>query len=96
MTVTVASFKLVHKEFDSIDSDVVQLHLDEAVAETDSEVCGSLTDKVVRLRAADALARNPFGQQATLVDDEGKTPYSKTLEDLLDRLGRTAGIDEEA
>lgn len=90
MAVTVEQFVAIHPEFAAIAASnpaMVSTALADAAAETDATVCGSETDKVVRLKAADGLARSPFGQQAKLVDDEGRTPYEKSLAATVNRLG---------
>lgn len=92
MSVTVDSFVASHPEFREIAAahpTMVSTALADAVAETDATVCGGETDRIVRLRAADALARSPFGAQAQLVDDEGRTPYQHSLERLVQRIGLT-------
>lgn len=90
MTLSAATFVERHPEFAAIHASnpaVVEGAIADAVAEVDSTVCGTETDKVVRLKAADALARSPFGQQAQLLDDEGKTPYQVSLEQTIQRIG---------
>lgn len=92
MPVTVDSFVARHPEFREIAAahpTMVSTAIADAVAETDATVCGAETDRVVRLRAADELARSPFGVQAKLVDDEGRTPYQLSLERLVQRIGLT-------
>lgn len=87
---TVEQFITSHPEFAAIAAShpgMVSTALDDATAATDATVCGAETDRVVRLKAADDLARSPFGQQAGLVDDEGRTPYEKSLEATTLRLG---------
>lgn len=90
MALTVEQFVAIHPEFTAIAADhpvMVSTALAAAAAATDATVCGAETNRVVRLKAADELARSPFGQQARLVDDEGRTPYEKTLASLTGRLG---------
>jgi hypothetical protein len=90
VAVTVEQFVAIHPEFANIAANhpaMVSTALADAAAETDATVCGAESDRVVRLKAADVLARSPFGQQAALVDDEGRTPYARSLEALVDRLG---------
>ena len=92
MAVTVDSFVASHPEFADVAAqhrDMVATAIADAAAETDATVCGAETDRVVRLRAADELARSPFGAQVKLVDDEGRTPYEKSLERLVQRIGLT-------
>lgn len=92
MAVTVDSFVASHPEFAAIATShptMVSTAIADAVAETDSTVCGDETDRVVRLKAANELARSPFGAQAHLVDDEGRTPYERSLERLTQRIGLT-------
>ncbi len=58
MSVTVDSFVASHPEFREIAAahpTMVSTALADAVAETDATVCGAETDRIVRLRAADAL-----------------------------------------
>lgn len=90
MALTVEQFTAIHPEFAAIATShpvMVQNALDEAAAETSADVCGAETNKVIRLKAADTLARSPFGQPSTLVDDEGKTPYLRSLETTVERIG---------
>lgn len=90
MAVTVEQFVAIHPEFAATATShpaMVSTALADAAAETDATVCGAETDRVIRLKAADALARSPFGQQAKLVDDEGRTPYEKSLAAVVSRLG---------
>lgn len=90
MALTVEQFVAIHPEFADIVANhpvMVSTALADAAAATDATVCGTETDRVVRLKAADELARSPFGQQARLVDDEGRTPYEKSLSSLTERLG---------
>lgn len=90
MALTVEQLVAIHPEFAAIATShptMVSTAIADAVAETDATVCGAETDRVVRLKAADALARSPFGQQAGLVDDEGRTPYEKSLTSVVQRLG---------
>lgn len=92
MAVTVDSFVASHPEFREIAAAhpaMVSTALADAVAETDATVCGAETDRVVRLKAADELARSPFGVQAQLVDADGNTPYNLSLERLVQRIGLT-------
>lgn len=89
--VTVEQFKNMHKEFASVADDVVQTHLNEAAADTDADVCGAQTDRVIRLKTAHALAISPYGASARLVDDDGNTPYEKTLATLTENLGLAQG-----
>jgi hypothetical protein len=90
VALTVEQFVAIHPEFADIAAKhpvMVSTALADAAAATDATVCGAETDRVVRLRAADELARTPFGQQAQLVDDEGRTPYQVSLSAAVDRLG---------
>lgn len=90
MSLTPEQFVAIHPEFAAIAAKhpaMVATALVDAAAATDATVCGAETDKVVRLRAADELARSAFGQQAGLVDDEGRTPYERSLEGTVQRLG---------
>lgn len=90
MTLSAATFVERHPEFAAVYAShpaVVEGAIADAIAETDATACGAETDKVVRLKAADALARSPFAQQAQLVDDEGRTPYQVTLEKTVERIG---------
>jgi hypothetical protein len=89
VTITYAQFVARHPEFAApgVPEALVQGELDDAALEVDATVAGAETDKVIRLKAAEALARSPFGQQANLVDDEGKTPFTLSLKAAIDRLG---------
>lgn len=90
MTLSAATFLERHPEFASINETnpaMVTGAIADAIAEVDATACGAETDKVVRLKAADALARSPFGQQAQLVNDEGQTPYQASLEKTIERIG---------
>lgn len=92
MTITVEQLVAIHPEFAAIATShpvMVSTALADAAAETDATVCGVETDRVVRLKAAHALARSPYGQQAGLVDDEGRTHYERSLDALVDRIGLT-------
>lgn len=90
MTVSAASFVEQHPEFAALHASnpaMVTTALADALAEVDATACGTEADRVQRLKAADALARSPFAQQAGLVDDEGRTPYQATLERITERIG---------
>lgn len=93
--VTVEAFKSMHKEFADVADDVVQTHLNEAADDTDATVCGGQTDRVIRLKACHAIALSPFGAQAALADENGVTPYLKTLETLTGNLGLAHGVADD-
>lgn len=87
MTITYEQFVVRHAEFAALPEAVVQGELDDAALEVDATVAGTETDKIIRLKAAEALSRTPFGAQAGLVDDEGNTPFTLSLKSAVDRLG---------
>lgn len=90
MSFTVEEFVSLHPEFAKMAAThpaMVSNAIAEAVASTDAAVCGAETGRLVRLKAADDLARSPFGQQAGLVDDEGRTPYERSMTSTVERLG---------
>lgn len=92
MALTAEALVAAHPEFTAIAAShpgVVSTAIADAAAETDASVCGAETDRVVRLKACDLIARSPFGAQANLVDEDGITPYSRTLEQVVSRIGLT-------
>jgi hypothetical protein len=70
-------------EFRTVNDILAQAAIDEAVATLAPDVYGpDRIDRAISLKAADILARSPFGRSQRLVLDDGSTIYSKELQQL--------------
>ena len=79
---TLDDFRALHREFRSVADALVQAKLDAAALSIAPDVYGAKTDRGIELKAADLLARTPFGLSQRLVSDKGETVYSRELGEL--------------
>lgn len=68
-------FVAVFKEFDGIDTTVVDARLEEAKRRTPAAVWKTKTKDAQGWLAAHLLAISPHGQNARLANDKGESPY---------------------
>jgi len=85
MSWTPATFRAVLEEFENISDAVIQDALSEAALEVRSSVFGQKTDSAVKWRAADLLARRPFGEMAR-IDKTGKTIYLERYQEIVNQV----------
>lgn len=70
-----AAFRVRFPEFETAGDSFVQAALDSAALETDAKLLGGFYDEAHGLLAAHKLAMSPYGMNARLVNDDGKTTY---------------------
>lgn len=76
-----ANFKTRFPEFAAagLNDPMLQAYLDDAIAQIDVSSCGTLSDQIIYLLTAQALALSPSGNTATLVNRDGSTVYDERL-----------------
>lgn len=72
---TVGMFVVQFPEFEGVDTDLLQVHLDAAELEIDRSVWLLKGDQGQGYLAAHKLALSPFGNNAKLVAKDGSTTY---------------------
>jgi len=90
MTISEAAFKARWPEFESADSDLIELVLVEAQNQANATVLGNSYTEYVLTLAADMLATHPFGQPMRLSDNTGQTIYARLLDRI--RKQKTFGL----
>lgn len=82
---TLAKFLERFPEFADNQADVILIQemLDLAELQVDEVQLGTLYDQAWSYKAAHMLANSPFGQQARLVSDEGKTTYEEQFDQII-------------
>jgi len=82
MAVSVSSFKARYTQFATTDEDLVSSVIDEASAQCNSVVWGSLRDQGILLLTAHLLEIDAYGEASRLVDDTKKTTFLRQFNSL--------------
>lgn len=70
-----ASFRVSFPEFSTATDPFVQVWLDAAATELDTDLCGTRYDEMHGLLAAHKIAVSPHGKNLRLVLPTGQSPY---------------------
>lgn len=89
---TAAEFKAVFPEFLGAPDLLVTAKISDAVGRTSEEVWGALWTQGVMYRAADLLAKSPFGRSMRLVNKDNTTAYSADLRTMVRRVAAASGL----
>lgn len=87
---TAEKFLTQFPEFKGVELDLVQAHLDAAALEIDVDIWGLKADQGQAYLAAHKMALSPYGQNARLSTDDGRTTYFTHYKAL--RLQVTSGF----
>ncbi len=79
---TLVEFRVAFPEFKTAGDELVQNKLDFASRVLSREVLDDMYDEAHGVKAADMLAKSPFGQSARMVNKDGTTTYSRRFEEI--------------
>ena len=79
---TLDEFRAIHLEFRTTPDALVQSKIDDATLSIAPDVYGPKTERAIELKAADLLARTPWGMSQRLVSDKGESVYARELRQL--------------
>lgn len=76
-----ANFKLRFPELAAagLNDGMLQAYLDDMIVQVDATACGVMSDQIIYLKTAQALALSPSGNTSTLVNKDGTTVYDGRL-----------------